>query len=332
MKKKEGFTLIELLVVIAIIGILAAILLPALARAREAARRASCANNLKQWGLVHKMYANEHDGKFPPADIRYEGLVDCTAPAPGGVFPVTGIELWEGNGPRFDVVYPEYLTDHNIMRCPSSAAGDWTEQVNSSGADYTFQLCDTASTEALPHPTIGEFDIGAGMFALEINGYEYHPYVLDKLDADDQLLPISEYGIAAQAIAFAITTDIMTASGTPAEIMAYHDGDVNISDDAMSAIAGMGGVPPYGNGNSNTIHRTKEGIERFLITDINNPAGSSLAQSEVVVMHDYTGSGQSMFLFNHVPGGANVLYMDGHVEFMRFPNEKFPMTRWWADK
>ncbi|GMV95156.1 MAG: hypothetical protein AMXMBFR82_49340 [Candidatus Hydrogenedentota bacterium] len=71
-----------------------------------------------------------------------------------------------------------------------------------------------------------------------------------------------------------------------------------------------------------TIFRLREGIERFYITDINNPAGSATAQSELPVMWDAV----SIVVqdFNHVPGGANVLFMDGHVAFDRYPSEKFP--------
>lgn len=83
LSRRRGFTLIELLVVIAIIAILAAILFPVFARAREAARKASCQSNLKQIGLGFTMYAQDYDEVMPPWTANSTGAYT------GGAFELT---------------------------------------------------------------------------------------------------------------------------------------------------------------------------------------------------------------------------------------------------
>ncbi len=98
---KQGFTLIELLVVIAIIAILAAILFPVFAKAREKARQASCMSNMKQIALAVLMYDQDYDEKFPHWNFRH-----CTD-VPGA------------NGGWKDVVMP-YIKNLQIFACPST--------------------------------------------------------------------------------------------------------------------------------------------------------------------------------------------------------------------
>jgi len=98
--RRKGFTLIELLVVIAIIAILAAILFPVFARAREAARQSSCLNNLRQWGTASQMYAQDYDGMFTPP-YKYQGPGGCAA-----------LDWWD------DLLQP-YVKNRQIAVCPS---------------------------------------------------------------------------------------------------------------------------------------------------------------------------------------------------------------------
>ena len=278
--KRNGFTLIELLLVVAIIAILAAMLLPALSRAREAARRASCANNMKQMALAFFMYADEHEGRLPHRQVyKLDGSL--------------GKEMIF-NGPA---MIPEYITDVEVVWCPSWAA--------EAGPLERYDAA-KGNNDGIIQPQ-----------ELTKEPFNYTGWLI--LDDVNILGPL--VGTVGSEVngRFSETEHLNTPFGELALANVASNGATSDQDFTVSSTYAGTQV-----GSGDTFYRLRQGIERFLITDINNPASGAVATSVVPVLWDQVTV--HVRDFAHVPGGANVLYMDGHVLFVRYPATRFPVT------
>ena len=126
MQRRRGFTLIELLVVIAIIGILAAMVFPVFARARESARKAVCLSNVKNIALAIQMYLADNNDTLPPTEHREEARA-YFATAPGGSDPPEESDAWccfQSNPYlRWAVIFDEYIKNRDVWQCPSAKVG-----------------------------------------------------------------------------------------------------------------------------------------------------------------------------------------------------------------
>ncbi|MBN2022676.1 MAG: DUF1559 domain-containing protein [Pirellulales bacterium] len=285
-RRAAGFTLVELLVVIAIIGVLIALLLPAVQAAREAARRSQCANNLKQIALALAAYETAH-GLFPPSRLGYD---DSGRPEKDlvGTSALVLILPQMGQQPLYD----QFDFDNGL----------WV--LNQPGYSW---LAPTSPNRA---------GIAARPASYVCPSDESRPFSERPQD------PLTHWGLTdAAAVASYATVAGSYGAGGGTSLMKYDNngvfyyrGDHSADDvtDGLSRTMFVGEVVESHTTNSSNVW-TKGNRELDTHRSTSNPLNTWPGEGVIITAYGWRVNGA--FASRH-PGGANFAFGDGHVDFL----------------
>lgn len=315
LQRSRGFTLVELLVVIAIIGILVALLLPAIQAAREAARRIQCSNNLKQLGLAVQTYHDTYR-LFPMGALRpYYGSGSCSYP--GGLTWIArvlpGLEQqalydqidWEVAGmPSGNVNLTIAATNLPAVRCPSdpnlppSTSYGPTNYVGCSGSDGSSYPITSTAVGLMRESTTCNSSVCTNC----ANPLFCYSDMAKVIDGTSNTMAISECLL-----------------GKPFTYNATASGDITACD------AGTLATPPTGNqaGARGYSWMRATWSERWAYSALYPPNDPIHSQYECY----WYSSGNHFGARSQHPGGVNVCFTDGGV---RFVNGNINLTTWRA--
>jgi prepilin-type N-terminal cleavage/methylation domain-containing protein/prepilin-type processing-associated H-X9-DG protein len=324
-RRRRGFTLIELLVVIAIIGVLIALLLPAVQAAREAARRAQCTNNLKQIGLAMHNYESGI-GAFPPAGqgtnfsvspastVFVDGEWGCLARILGSMEQGTVF-----NTLNFNLPYT-HITLANYTGCTSV---------------ISTYLCPTATREpgggrAAPDPAVlainASFNSGFGV-------QDYGAPCYTDIDSQGRTGQTGSTAVTPYRNNFTRDNGMLKASKTTiAEVTDGTSNTILIAEDAGRDARYIANAKLAANTTFDVSQQFDNGLPRRFWTwvepdgafgvsgAINNKFRPSREQSQYPPLDSPTrnnNAGNNDEIFSFHPGGANVLLGDGSVRFLK---------------
>lgn len=285
--RKSGLTTIEVIISVVILAALAALLLPALAGKRNQAprQRTLCQSNMKQLAMACLMYSKEDPQLlFPPVKGGEPWRQpEASLPVNCGYY-----DDLPDNAMSVDAIYPEYLADLNILVCPATT-------------EATLHNAPAALGQLPPAPCNYP-----GHFSNPDVNYVYLGYCIDDGDGACGEVALAEHGFNnAVGDASAQLVCVMEYIRDNADDHAALDRDID-----PAAL----GYEPVGNG---AVSGAPDATEGGLILRLRE--GLNVSPATIPIMWDAFVSGSGFMMFNHIPGGSNVLFMDGHVAFLQYP-------------